>query len=143
MTTESTQLLSRDREDQLNRTREARELQERQQRWQMLADEYHQQLRLARDEVGPKTMATDLGRDISTLSNWFSCEQGRGFPPPVALLYLRHKVPALAVWERQHAELLIEDGEAFTEIERDILPDMDKRSAEKVRSILRRRRSSR
>lgn len=143
MAPENLQLLSREREAQLQRAAEARELQAEQQRWAALADDYHQQIRVAADEVGRKAIAIDLGRDLSTISHWLSCEQGRGLPPPILLLYLRRKVPALAAWEREHAEALVDDAQAFAEIERDFLPELGKRDADKLRSILRRRRGAR
>jgi hypothetical protein len=138
---ETLELLSRQREDALHRSREARELQEEQQRWASLADEYHQQVRLAADDVGRKTVAIDLGKDLSTVSNWLACEPGRGFPPPVLLLYLRHRVPALGAWEREHAEMLVDDAQLVTEIETDLLPELGKRDADKLRGLLRRRRA--
>lgn len=140
---ENLQLLGLDRETALARAREARELQEEQQRWAMLADEYLQQIRLAADAVGRKTIATDTGYDLSTISNQLSGEQGRGTPSPRLLLYLRWKHPPLAAWERDHAQVLVADHELLDEIERDLLPELGKRDAEKLREKLRRRRSAR
>lgn len=140
---ENLQLLSRDREDALRRAAEARELQAEQQRWQALTDEYQDEIRSAAGVVGRKAIATDLGMDLSTVSNQLSCEPGRGYPQPRMLLYLRHKVPQLAAWEREHAQALVDDEQAFAEIERDFLPDLGKRDADRLRSILRRRRNGR
>jgi hypothetical protein len=139
---ESLQLLSKQREEELRHAAEARELQAVQQAWTALADEYHEEIRKAAAAVGRKNIATDLGNDLSTVSNWLSCEPGRGFPPPKLLLYLRRKVPALSAWEREHAETAIDDGQAFAEIERDFLPELGKRDADRLRAILRRRKPS-
>lgn len=143
---ETIQLLSKERETELRMAAEARAQQQVQQMWAALADDYHHEIRKAADVVGRKTVASDLGVDLSTVSNWLSCETGRGFPPPRLLVYLRDKAPALAVWEADHAgylppqrkESAIDDAHAITEIERDVLPDLGKRDAEKMRAILRR-----
>lgn len=140
---ESLQLLSRDRETELELAREARELQARQQAWAALADEYHDEIRAAATARGRKNIASDLGWDLSTISNQLSCEQGRGSPSPKLILYLRKHHPPLAAWERDHAQVLVGDGELLDEIERDLLPELGKRDAEKLREKLRRRRSAR
>lgn len=139
---QSLELLSRDREESLARAREDRELQERQQRWVMLADDYHEQIRLAAAALTRKQIAFDLGVDLSTVSNWLSCEPGRGLPTPRLLLYLRRKHPQLAAWERENAEVPADDSELLDEIERDVLQDLSKRDQEKFRALLRRRRRS-
>jgi hypothetical protein len=80
-----------------------------------------------------------------------SCERGRGYPQPRLLRKLRRKIAWFAAWEADDAGYLppqrkdaeIEDAEALTEIERDVLPELGKRQAEHVRSILRRRRRGR
>lgn len=143
MSAETLQLLSRDREAELRRASEARELQQVQQRWAALADDYHEQIRQAATVVGRKTIAIDLGKDLSTVSNWLSCETGRGFPPPVLLLYLREKHQPLAAWERENALVMLFDHELVDELERDVLPELGKRDAEKLRALLRRRRGER
>lgn len=140
---ENLELLSRQREAQIQRAAEARELQAEQLHWQMLADEYHQQIRTAADDVGRKKMAADLGKDLSTISNWLSCEAGRGFPPPMALLYLREKVPCLKQWEDAHAIAFIEDDEVIAQLQRDLLPDLGRAHSQKFLDIVRRRRASR
>ena len=135
---DSLPLLSQHREQELRRAAEARELQEQQQRLASLADEYHTEIRRAADQVGRKAIAIDIGVDLSTVSNWLSCENGRGYPPPRLLLYLRKRIPELQAWESTHAETLIDEQQAVTEIERDVLPELGKRDQEKVRAILRR-----
>jgi hypothetical protein len=148
---ETIPLLSREREAELRGVAEARAQQQVQQMWAALTDEYHHEIRKAADQWGRKTIAWDLGVDLSTVSNWLSCENGRGFPPPRLMLYLRDKVPTLAAWENDHAGYLppqlkmsaIDGGQAISEIERDVLPELGKRDADKVRSILRRVRGAR
>lgn len=135
---ESLQLLSRQREEELRRAADARDLQAEQQRWIALTDDYHQQIRNAADRAGRKAIATDLGVDLSTVSNWLSCESGRGFPPPRLLLYLRQRAAELSSWEAEHARVAIDESAALTEIERDVLPELGKRDADRVRAILRR-----
>lgn len=125
---------------------EDRKQQETQRHWQDLADEYHHEIRKAAEVVGRKAIATDLGVDLSTVSNWLSCEVGRGFPPPRLILYLRDKAPALVAWESDRAgylpptrkEAAIDELQALSEIEHHVLGELGKRDAEKVRSILRR-----
>lgn len=140
---EVTQLLSKEREQELQRAREARELQETQQRWAMLADDYHQQIRKAAADIGRKKIAEDLGVDLSTVSNWLSCEVGRGYPPPRLLLYLRANSTDLGSWEADHAVVVISDDQVINELVRGLLPELGKRDAEKMLSILRRRKGSR
>lgn len=78
--------------------REARDTQLAQDELRAQTDELHHQLRLAADEVGRKATAIDLGVDLSTVSNWLSCENGRGFPPPKLVLYLGRRSERLARW---------------------------------------------
>ncbi len=140
------ELLSKSREAELRNAAEARELQDEQQRLAALADEYHGEIRRAADALGRKAIATDIGVDLSTVSNWLSCEQGRGFPPPRLLLHLRKHWPPLLAWEADHADHLppvrketaIDEREALAEIERQVLPELGKRNADTVREILRR-----
>jgi hypothetical protein len=125
---------------------EDRKQQETQRSWQDLADEYHHEIRKAVEEVGRKAIATDLGVDLSTVSNWISCEVGRGFPPPRLLIYLRKRSPSLIAWESDRAgyvpptpkEAAIDEAQALVEIEHHVLGELGKRDSEKVRSILRR-----
>jgi hypothetical protein len=101
---ETIELLSKAREQQLARAREDRELLASQVKQQDLVDEYHQEIRIAADELGRKAIALELSVDLSTVSNWLSCEPGRGFPPPKLLLLLRRRSHRLATWEAVQAD---------------------------------------
>ncbi len=83
-----------------------------------LADEFHNKIREACDVLGRKSIALDLGVDLSTLSNWLSCEQGRGFPPPKLVLYLGARHDPLAQWlAKTWGYLPIEKPHQMTESE--------------------------
>lgn len=138
---ENLQLLSRERENSLRLADEERKLLDEQRRWADLTDEYHQQIRLAAEHIGRKAIAQKMGRDLSTVSNQLSCEAGRGYPTPAMMLVLRDGCPDLKAWEEEHAHSCIDDAQVITQIERDLLPDLGKREAQLLLSILRRRRA--
>lgn len=148
---ETMELLSRTRESELSRARDARDFQARQEADRAAEDEYHHRIRVAIKEYGEKDLAFEHGCDVSMISNMASCERGRGYPQPWLLRKLRKKILWFAAFEMedadylppQHKEASIDDAEACAEIERDVLPELGKKQAEHVRAILKRRRGSR
>lgn len=145
------ELLSRQRETEMRRSVEARELESEQQREQAAVDEYHHRIRVAVKEYGEKELAFERGCDISTISHQIACVPGRGFPQPWLLRKLRRKISWFAAWEAEDAGYLppqpkdkaLDDTEVISQIEREVLPDLGKRDSQKLLEILRRRRSGR